>query len=96
MADEINYDYESMDNAYENMKRISDKIRDACSDMTADATRLLESSASGQYALAYKDKVKVLNDAIEELNTEMTDRAKHLQEEFNRMGQSDIKLGDGF
>lgn len=95
MADLIHYDYESMDDAYENMKRISDKMRQSCEDLTSDAMRLLQGSA-GAYADGYQVKVKTLNQHFDELNEQMTNRAKELQKRFDDMGQTDIKLGDGF
>ncbi|WP_327006890.1 hypothetical protein OHA72_06175 [Dactylosporangium sp. NBC_01737] len=95
MADLVHYDYESMDNAYEDMKKTSDTMRQSCEDLTSDALRLLQSSA-GAYADGYEAKVKKLNAHFEELNDQMTIRAKELQKRFDDMGQMDIKLGDGF
>ena len=67
MADLVHYDYESMDNAYEDMKKTSDTMRQSCEDLTSDALRLLQGSA-GAYADGYEAKVKKLNDHFEELN----------------------------
>lgn len=95
MAEEIHYDYGSMDNAYENMKRIAGKIEGSCQDMSSDALRLLQSNG-GAYADGYGIKVRNLNANIDELNSEMTDRAKDLQSRFGEMGETDVILGDGF
>lgn len=95
MADEIRYVYESMDEAYETMKRIAGNIQSSCEEMTSDALRMLQSN-EGRYARAYQEKLTKLNSNIEELNNEMAERAKRLQEKFNDMGYADIRLGDGF
>ena len=95
MADQILYDYQAMDNAYEQMKSISNKISGECENMSQDALRLLE-TIEGNYAGAYHDKVIQLNERVAELNEEMNQRAGQLQEQFNIMGQTDVKLGDGF
>jgi uncharacterized protein YukE len=95
VADEIQYDYESMDNAYENMKKIVANITQSCEDMTSDALAMLESNG-GQYAESYRIKLDKLNREIEELNDEMSARAGRLQSRFDEMGHADIKLGDGF
>ena len=55
MAHLVNYDYESMDNAYEDMKKTSDTMRQSCEDLTSDALRLLQSSA-GAYAAATRPR----------------------------------------
>jgi len=95
VADEILYDYQAMDQAYENMKRIGNTIDTEVDTMGADALRLL-STISGVYAGEYDKKLKELNQNVTELNEEMTARASQLQAEFNNMGHTDIKLGDGF
>jgi uncharacterized protein YukE len=95
MADEIHYDYQSMDHAYENMKRIANNIQNTCQDMSQDALRLLQSNG-GSYAEGYQAKLTRLNADIQELNDEMTTRAAQLQAQFNAMAEADIRLGDGF
>ncbi len=95
MAEEIHYDYQSMDMAYENMKRISSNMQSACQEMMSDAMRLLQSSG-GSYADGYEVKQKQLNQQFDELNTTMATRAPQLQERFDHMGQTDVKLGSGF
>lgn len=95
MAEEIHYDYPSMDMAYGNMKRVSSQMQSTCQDMTSDAVRLLQSSG-GDYADGYEAKQKALNAEFDELNTVMASRASQLQDRFDTMGQTDVKLGAGF
>ncbi len=95
MADLIHYDYEALDDAYENMKRISDNMQVTCEGLTSDALRLLQESA-GKYADGYDVKVKELNKLFEELNKMMADRTVELQRRVDDMNLTDIKLGDGF
>lgn len=95
MADEIHYDYGSMDAAYDRMKQISGKIESSCQDMSSDAKRLLESS-DGHYAQGYQTKLNSLNTQIDELNIQMSQRATNLQQQFHDMGALDVQLGSGF
>jgi len=95
MADEIHYDYQSMEQAYENMQRIANEIQSTCQDMASDALRLLQSNG-GSYAEGYQAKLAQLNNDIEELNNEMTTRATQLREQFAAMAEADAHLGAGF
>jgi uncharacterized protein YukE len=94
MAEEIRYVYESMDDAYESMRKIAGTIYAECEQMTSDSLRMLQ-TCEGNYATAYKAKVDLLNQDIQELVDEMEARAQELQRKFDEMGYADIKLGDG-
>ena len=95
MADDILYDYRAMDHAYESMKHITDTISGECETLGSDALKLL-GTIDGVYSQQYQEKLTKLKNDVLDLNQEMTTRANLLQQEFNAMGQADIKLGDGF
>jgi len=94
MSDEIQYNYDAMDQAYENLLRATRAIEDGIETMTSDTGALLQ-RIGGQYAAQYESKVRVLKDDFDRLNGELTQRANILQDRFHQMGQTDIKLGDG-
>jgi uncharacterized protein YukE len=95
VADDINYDYASMDSAYEKMKSIASQITGTCEEMTTDAMRLLQSNG-GTYAVEYEATEKKLDGDIDALNHEMSTRGQQLNQSFTEMGDTDRRLGAGF
>ena len=95
MADEVNYDHESMRDAYEQMIRATKGIASESQQMTRDAMQLLE-SIEGTYATDYGGKRQALDKEINELNDVMTRRTAMLQQRFEDMADLDKTLAGGF
>ncbi|WP_433534252.1 hypothetical protein ACQPZK_18885 [Micromonospora sp. CA-249363] len=89
--DYIKYDYNSMDLAYDEMKRISDNVISQLDVLEQEAKRVL--AFNGDYVDAYDLKAQKVRDGITELNDATLLRSKDLAEKFADYQATDRKLG---
>jgi uncharacterized protein YukE len=94
MSDGILYDYQSMDQAFEEMLRVNKNIESERSTLEGQATRLLDAS-TGVYAVRYNSEQQEVREMIEESNDFLQRTAQALQRAFDDMGITDLRLGDG-
>jgi uncharacterized protein YukE len=93
--DDLQYDYQSMDHAYEEMLRVNNQIYNTAGDMDKVALNLLEGMA-GAVIDGYQDRYTKLVNHVNEANDYLHNTAIGLQAGFDAMHHADIKLGDGF
>ncbi|MET8281676.1 hypothetical protein [Micromonospora sp. NPDC005174] len=87
----IKYDYDSMDVAYDEMKRISDNVIAQLDVLEQEAKRVL--AFNGEYVLNYEQKAQKVRDGITDLNNATLLRSKELAEKFADYAATDKKLG---
>ena len=92
--DEILYNYQAMDHAFEEMLRVNGQIHDSAQTLEADAKVVLQGMA-GAVIDGYESRFKTLLQKVEDSNTYLKEVAKGLQAGFDSMRHTDIKLGDG-
>ncbi|MGW5556447.1 hypothetical protein ACWER9_04370 [Micromonospora sp. NPDC003944] len=91
MSDYIKYDYDSMDVAYDEMKRISDAVIAQLDVLQQEAQRVL--AFNGDYVINYDQKAQKVRDGITELNDVTLKRSNDLAERFADYQATDKKLG---
>ncbi|WP_410813463.1 WXG100 family type VII secretion target [Micromonospora sp. 067-2] len=91
MSDYIKYDYDSMDVAYDEMKRISDAVIAQLDVLQQEAERVL--AFNGDYVTNYDQKAQKVRDGITELNDATLKRSNDLAEKFADYQATDKKLG---
>lgn len=91
MSDYLKYDYDSMDVAYDEMKRISDAVIAQLDVLQQEAQRVL--AFNGDYVKNYDDKAQVIRLGITELNDATLKRSNDLAEKFADYQATDKKLG---
>ncbi|MFI5928463.1 hypothetical protein ACIA3K_21195 [Micromonospora sp. NPDC051543] len=87
----IKYDYDSMDVAYDEMKRISDNVITQLDVLEQEAKRVL--AFNGEYVAAYDAKAQKVRDGITTLNDTTLARSKDLADKFADYQSTDRKLG---
>ncbi|MET7951101.1 hypothetical protein [Micromonospora sp. NPDC005324] len=91
MSDYIKYDYDSMDSAYDEMKRITDNVITQLDVLEQEAKRVL--AFNGDYVLNYEQKAQKVRDGITVLNDATLARSNELAERFADYQATDKKLG---
>ncbi|MGW0216352.1 hypothetical protein ACWDXH_18370 [Micromonospora chokoriensis] len=91
MSDLIKYDYDSMDVAYDEMKRINDAVIAQLDVLEQEAKKVL--AFNGDYVTNYEQKAQKVRDGITELNEVTIKRSNDLAEMFGDYQNTDKKLG---
>lgn len=95
MSGQITYNYAAMDQAYEEMLRAKNTIDNEIDRLSTDAQRVLQ-PMGGSTVDGYNAKLTLINTEIDSLNAILEKARIELQQQFDDMGQTDRKLGDGF
>jgi hypothetical protein len=94
LSDEIQYDYKSMDHAFEEMLRVNSQIGDAAHALEGDARMIMQGMA-GAVIDGYEMRSGKLTTDVGASNDYLHQVAMGLQAGFDAMHHADIKLGDG-